>query len=146
MKKFNWGHGITIFIVLFMGLIVFMVYKTFTHNADLVRTDYYEQEVLFDAKKESINNYEKLTDKIEVVQKEEGIEFVFPKTPIFDSGDIQFYRPDDKKLDKSYEVKLDDSLKMVLPYTDFVVGRYEINIAWTDANQKDYLHQSTIDF
>lgn len=143
--KFNWGHGITIFIVLFMAFIVTLVIKTFNHNADLVQDDYYEQEVLYNGKKESIHNYKNLDFELEIRQNPEGILIIFPENYSINKGHIQFYRADDKSLDKNYDLALDSDFKMTLPYSDFIVGKYEVNISW-DKDKKSYLHQSEISF
>jgi len=143
--KFNWGHGITIFILLFMAFIITLVVKTFSGNADLVQDDYYEQEVLYNDKKESIHNYKSLDFKITIEQNPSGIEIIFPNNYSINNGHVQFYRPDDKSLDMNYDLKLDSTFIMTLPYEDFKVGRYEVNINW----KKDdvaYLHQSEITF
>lgn len=143
--KFNWGHGITIFIVLFMAFIVTLVVKTFNHNADLVQDDFYEQEVLFDGKKESISNYKNLDFKVEINQIPEGVQIKFPEGYKVDNGTIQFYKADNMSHDKNYDLKLDTSYCHTLPYEDFVVGRYEVNIKWS-VDGKAYLHQSDISF
>lgn len=143
--KFNWGWGITIFIALFIGFIVTLVYKTFTLNADLVRDDYYEQEVLFDDKQKTIVNYQHLDFKVGLDQVSDGIKIEFPKDYKTENGKVQFYRPDDMKLDKYYDLSLNDSGVMMLPYEDFFTGKYEVNISW-DKNGKSYLYQSNIMF
>jgi Tfp pilus assembly protein PilO len=144
--KLNWGQSITIVIILFMAFILTLVYKMHYRNADLVRTDYYEQEVLYNDKKQSIVNYKNLDDKVKVTQKEEGIIIQFPKNIEVEKGHVQFYRADDKSLDKNYDLKLNSDLKMVLPYEDFKVGRYEINIEFNTPDKKSYLYESNIDF
>ena len=48
----NYGKGITIFMIAFIAFIASMVYYAFTKNADLVRDDYYENELLYDQQKE----------------------------------------------------------------------------------------------
>lgn len=144
--KLNWGQSITIVIILFMAFILTLVYKMHYRNADLVRDDYYEQEVLYNDKKQSIINYKNLDDKVKITQKEEGIIIQFPKNIKVEKGHVQFYRADDKSLDKNYDLELNNDLKMVLPYEDFKVGHYEINIRFDSPNKKSYLYESDIDF
>jgi len=143
--KLNWGHSITIVIILFMAFILTLVYKMHYRNADLVQDDFYEQEVLFNSKKESIFNYEKADFKIKIDQTPNGIEIQFPLDFSFDSGLVFFYRADDMSLDKTYKLALDNEAKQVLKYKDFIVGKYELNISWNTA-KKSYLHQSEINF
>ncbi|HIP35233.1 MAG TPA: hypothetical protein EYG85_00085 [Crocinitomix sp.] len=144
--KLNWGQSITLVIILFMGFILTLVYKMHYRDADLVRDDYYEQEVLYNGKKQSILNYKKLSDKIKITQKEEGIVINFPSSIHIKGGNVEFYRADDKSLDKNYNIELDKELRMILPYEDFRVGRYEINITFNDNSNKSYLYETTINF
>ncbi len=143
--KLNWGQSITIVILLFMAFILTLVYKMHYRNADLVQDDFYEQEVLFNSKKESVFNYERADFKLNIEQTPNGVELLFPSNFTFDGGSVLFYRADDKSLDKQYDLTVDDSSKQILPYTDFIVGKYEVNIGW-NAGEKSYLYKSEINF
>jgi hypothetical protein len=144
--KLNWGQSITIVIILFMVFILTLVYKMHYRSADLVRDDYYEQEVNYDAKKQSIINYKNSPNKIQIIQKEEGVVIQFPDSILISKGHIQFYRADNKALDKNYDLVLNDSHQMILPYNDFKVGRYEVNISYTTPEGVAFLDEEIIDF
>ncbi len=111
--KFNWGHGITIVIILFMSFILTLIYKMHYRDADLVQDDFYDQEVLFNAKKESIANYNSLDFQVEILQEPNGIEIIFPETYTPEYGTVEFYRADDKSLDRSYNLILDNNSKLI---------------------------------
>ncbi len=143
--KFTWGHGITIAIVLFMTFIVYIVIQTFQLNADLVRDDFYEQEVHFDDKKKMIENYQNLSDKITIEKIESGVNITYPESPDEISGDILFYRRDDKRLDKTFKINLSENRAQLLQYSEFLEGKYDISIKFNDQD-KGYLFQSTILF
>jgi len=143
--KLNWGQSITIVIILFMAFILTLVYKMHYRNADLVQDDFYEQEVLFNSKKESIFNYENSDFKLHVEQTPEGIELRFPSDFTFDKGSVFFYRADDKSLDRQYKLSINPNHKQILAYSEFIVGKYEINISWNN-QEKSYLYQSEINF
>lgn len=143
--KFNWGHGITVAIIAFMTFIIYIVVQTYGLNADLVQDDFYEEEVRTNEKKIMSQNYAKLNSKIEIEQKEEGILIIFPQELANATGKIQFYRRDDKRLDKFYEIKLDDNNVQTLAYNEFLVGKYDIKIE-CEKDQTKYLHQSSILF
>jgi len=143
--KLNWGQSITIVIILFMAFILTLVYKMHYRNADLVQDDFYEQEVLFNSKKESIFNYENANLQIHVEQTPEGIELQFPSDFTFDNGVVLFYRADDKSLDRQYPLSVNSNHRQILAYTEFIVGKYEINISWNN-QEKSYLYQSEINF
>jgi len=143
--KLNWGQSITIVIILFMVFILTLVYKMHYRNADLVQDDFYEQEVLFNSKKESIFNYENADFKLHVEQTPEGVELQFPTDFTFENGSILFYRADDKSLDRQYDLSVNSNHKQILDYSDFIVGKYELNISWNNQKQS-YLYQTEINF
>ena len=51
MKKFNWGHGILIAIILFLAGIGAMVFISMKQNnsIELIEDNYYEKELVFQA-------------------------------------------------------------------------------------------------
>lgn len=143
--KLNWGHGITLAILAFMSFIIYIVVQTYSLNADLVQDDFYEEEIRTNDKKLMGQNYAKLNAKIEVEQKETGIIVRFPEELANASGRIQFYRRDDKRLDKFYEINLDKNNTQTLAYSEFLTGAYDIKIE-CEKNKVKYLHQSSILF
>ncbi|MBK9192893.1 MAG: FixH family protein [Crocinitomicaceae bacterium] len=142
----NWGKSITIFMVLFMGFILSMVYYAFTKNADLVEENYYENELNYDQHKINRENYTGLTDQASIQTVPDGVQIYVPatETPV-KNGSIYFYRPDEKKLDRNYELSLDEKNLQLLPYSDFKEGYYDVRIEWSDA-QKSYLFENNISF
>ena len=46
----NWGKGVTIAFILFVGFIMFMVVGAFRENFDLVSDDYYLEEINYQDK------------------------------------------------------------------------------------------------
>lgn len=143
----NWGKGITVFIILFMGFIGSMVYIAFTKNADLVRDDYYENELAFDQTKQEKRNYTTAGEKIHIEKNESGITFLFPEMMDNNSdGTIEFYRPDQKKYDREFALAMNDNRMQQLDYDNFVEGYYDVSVRWKDRNDKGYIFESSISF
>ena len=44
-KKFNWGHGLALALIGWVGLMVYMGFKCFSVDAEFVREDYYQAEL-----------------------------------------------------------------------------------------------------
>lgn len=142
----NWGKGITIFMIAFMAFIGSMVYYAFTKNADLVDDNYYNNEINYDKNKESKSNYNILADKIILSQKEEGVVFQFPENVVQTiDGKITFYRPDQKKYDREFNLTLNENNQQVLDYTNFKEGYYDVSVEWTDGS-KNYIFEDNISF
>jgi hypothetical protein len=142
----NWGKGIALVIILFMGFIVSFVVRAFNNETDLVREDYYQAEVNYDDNIKSKNNYFALKEKVKISKTERGIEVLFPSIFSADiKGSINFYRPQSKALDKSYRLDLNASNLQILSYSDFVEGFYEITIDWTSGSTS-YIFEDEIVF
>ncbi|MFK8045971.1 MAG: FixH family protein [Crocinitomicaceae bacterium] len=143
--KFNWGHGITIAIIAFISFIVYIVIQTFSLNADLIQDDFYEEEIRTNEKKLMGQNYDKLSNKIQIKKAEEGVLILFPTELKNASGKIQFYRRDDKRLDKFFSIQMDSLNIQQLKYDEFLKGSYDIKIE-CEKDKTKYLHQTTILF
>jgi len=131
----NWGKGITLFIAAFMVFIASMVVFAFTKDADLVRDDYYENELAYDKNKANKVNYQELNKKIVVSKTEAGIVFQFPESVNSESkGKITFYRPDQKKFDREFELDVDTIHQQILAYKNFKEGYYELQVEWTNGD------------
>ena len=142
----NWGKGITLAILLFIGFIISFVVRAFNNETDLVREDYYQAEVDYDENIESRNNYFSLKEKLSVEKTEKGIEIRFPSIfPNSTTGKISFYRPQSKAYDKSFILKLDENNAQILDYKDFVEGFYEITVDWS-ADGTNYIFEDDIIF
>ncbi|MFT5823730.1 MAG: hypothetical protein ACI8ZM_004992 [Crocinitomix sp.] len=143
----NWGKGIAIVLVSYMVFIGSMVYFAFTKNADLVSEEYYENELNFDQTKAEKANYLALNTSIKFDKEAEGVIFQFPSEfEIIKEGLIEFYRPDQKIYDRTFDLELAASNTQALGYDNFVDGYYDISIRWMDVNDKAYIYESNILF
>lgn len=142
----SWGKGITIVMIAFMTFIGSMVFWAFTKNADLIREDYYESELAFDETKLEKANYNALNESITIEKIESGVVFSFPPfMQNMQNGKIQFYRPDQKKYDREFELVMDDYMKQSLAYDNFHEGYYDVFVTWGDS-QKKYRFESNLSF
>lgn len=129
-----------------MLFILSFVYRAFQNDFDLVSDDYYEEEVNYDADKHKVENYKKLNSSITVEQVEKGVCLNFPNELTKPSnGKISFYRPDSKKYDRAYDLKLDLNNQQYFNFDQFYKGRYEITVEW-QADQTEYIFEDQIIF
>jgi hypothetical protein len=143
----NWGKGIALVLITFIIYISSFVYVAFTKNADLVSEDYYENELSYDQTKAEKANFIALNSKIQIDKEVEGIIFQFPnELEQLKEGSIEFYRPDQKKYDRSFDINLADGNIQAIDYNNFVDGYYDISIRWEDQDDKAYIYESSIQF
>ncbi len=133
MKKFNWGTGITIVIVLFLLVTVGQVLLIHYYvDYDLVEEEYYDAEIKYQTQIEKIRRTNELAEQLVVRLLNDSIEFNFPQ--MFSSssieGNIKFYKPSDDLLDKNYKIDLSDENKMFFPIKDFARGLWKIKVDW----------------
>ncbi|WP_299800163.1 FixH family protein [uncultured Maribacter sp.] len=147
--KINWGTGIVIAIVAFMGFILFFVITmTTSHNAnhDLVTEDYYKAELGFQKEIDAEKNAQIATTQIEIQQSDEGLMILFPEG--YDDtnvkGIVSLYRPSNKNLDFNLPISLSNS-HLLIPDNQLLDGRWDIKITW-EHEGKDFLHKESITF
>ena len=143
--KIHWGHGITIAIALCMIAILSLVFITSKEKIDLVTEEYYPKELIYEQQLVKLRNTENLAEKI-FITTSGSITVQFPDLgSLNDSirGEILFYRPSDKMLDKQIKIKPDSNLQMVFDRRMFNNGKYEVIIDWSDS-RKLYLQKETI--
>ncbi|PCE65985.1 FixH family protein [Sediminicola luteus] len=133
MKKLNWGTGIVIAIVSFIGFIMyFVIYMSTNRRADhdLVTEDYYKQELEYqkeiDAEKKTGAAY-----KITIEKTKEGLVLSFPEhlDPAKIQGTVSLYRPSNKHLDFDLPLSLSDP-HLLIPDTRLLDGRWDLKIDW----------------
>lgn len=147
--KINWGTGIVLAFIGFIGFILFFVVRmTMDHSADhdLVTSDYYSQELNYQKKIDAGDNTAKLTEKIEIIKTNNGIEITFPSTmfPNEINGEIAMYRPSNKRLDFATPIILTKQTHIISD-TMLVSGRWDITVTWTHKS-KEYQYRKKITY
>lgn len=138
MSKFNWGHGLVIFFILFVGTLGMVLYKSFSINRDLVKEDYYIDDLELKAlieKKQNANRLEGF--KIDYESADRVIYIQFPEG-MSPNGNIQLYRPSDKSKDIIFPIEVDSKGKCVIPISNIDKGLWRIKLDWTDGNNSYY--------
>jgi len=74
----NWGKGIVIGMVTFMGFIIFLVVGLMMNRVDLESEDYYKREINYEQEITAQENANNLDSKIEIVSNKD---FVIVKVP-----------------------------------------------------------------
>jgi len=147
--KLNWGTGIVLGFLSFMGFILFFIIKlqtNATYDHELVAKDYYKQEKNVQDNIDKQTNANHLVEKVVIEKTAQGIEVIFPKH--FDAtkinGTISLYRPSNQKLDFETKISLSGPI-MLIPKNKLVGGLWEIAVDWGYETKK-YLNKETIYF
>ncbi|MGB1039511.1 MAG: FixH family protein [Flavobacteriales bacterium] len=141
----NWGWKITIFLTCFITFILSMVVYSFYTTNDLVAEDYYNQEIHYQQNIDAQKNALPFAKDVTVKGDSKEILVSFPEN--FDleieQGDISFYRPDNAKLDKSFDLKLTQNNTQSLKKTEIISGQYKVTIQFISGD-KTYIIKKDI--
>ncbi|PIB38743.1 FixH family protein [Maribacter sp. 4G9] len=147
--KINWGTGIVLAFIGFIGFIMFFVVRMSTDtraNHDLVTEDYYRQELAYQKEIDAQNNANKDINQVEVNKSANGLEIVFPikLNPKEIEGTVSLYRPSNKQLDFDLPISLSNN-HLLIPDNRLLDGRWDIKIRW-NYNGTEYLHKEKITY
>ncbi|NJB71323.1 nitrogen fixation protein FixH [Saonia flava] len=147
--KINWGTGIVLSFIAFIGFILFFVVKMSTDNKanhDLVTEEYYKAELEYQKEIDAEKNSNALSEKIEIEKTSEGLVIKFPKEINYQrlKGTISLYRPSNKHLDFNLPISL-STTHLLIPDKRLLDGRWDIKISWEE-NGKSFLHKESITY
>jgi len=146
--KFNWGHGIAIFLIVFVistvGVVVYISTNSeFDH--EVVSDFYYKEGLEYQLEIERENNLNKLESKFSYSYNTDGLSLYFPKELDASkiTGRVELYRPSKKILDFKQDVKLDDNNKMLIPADKLLRGKWRMKVFFEDDKQ-EYLYKEEL--
>lgn len=130
--KANWGTGIVISIIAFIGFIMYFVITMSTnkkYNHDLVTERYYQKELAYQKQIDASANAAALGEKLTVKKTAQGLVIGFPTRlkPTLIKGKVFLYRPSDKQLDFEIPISLLNKYLLV-PDKRLLDGRWNITV------------------
>ena len=131
--KINWGTGIALSIIFFTLISLAFIYFAFNQEVNLVRDDYYEAELEYNEKMETLNRTANLKDNVRVSLDNKNLSIQFPQE--FDwekiKGKVLLYRPSDRRLDRSYDIDLDSTYIQLIKKDLLSPGMWKVQINWS---------------
>lgn len=137
----SWGYKITILYLAFVGLIVFMVTKTFTHKVDLVDKDYYAKELKYQEVIDAKQNLQAF-GSCEIKQDADNIAFVLPKEFKAKNavGTIYFHSPSSSDNDARFALSIDSLATQKIKKSELASGYYKVEVDFR-AEGKSYFYE-----
>ena len=132
--RINWGTGIVIAFVLFIGFIMYFIITMSvddSYDHDLVTEDYYKEELKYQETIDKEANAKKLIKNVNWEKTEEGIRINFPENLELKeiTGKVFLYRPSDKQLDMEVPISLSKHY-LLIPDDRLLDGRWNIHVDW----------------
>lgn len=145
--RINWGTGIVIAIVLFIGFIMYFVVTMSTDNSynhDLVTEKYYQKELAYQQKIDAAENAANLKEGLTIERTKKGLMITFPSElePTAIEGKVFLYRPSNKQLDFEISISLLNKYLLV-PDKSLLDGRWNITVEF-EYSGKVYLFKKEV--
>lgn len=137
--KWNWGTGIFLVIVLFIGTVFWRIWLANQRDINLVSEDYYPKGVNFQDEINYRRNFDSLGITLPIRQAKDSVyvDFSMFSLPIV-SADIHFYRPSSSKFDKHFQPDSGFSGIYGINSQGFIKGRYVVKIHLESLTRKYY--------
>jgi len=135
--KFNWGHGIIVFFVIFFTWIISFVIFTLGENNDLVTKDYYRQGAEYGLVMKINKRSAVYRDSVSVVNMNDGAKVVLAASVAKISSDkiVYFYRPSSEEDDVTLMLK-QGKRELMVPEEKLKAGRYQVSVSWVSEGNK----------
>ncbi|MEJ8804478.1 FixH family protein [Pontibacter sp. H249] len=145
-KSFTlWPYAIVVCMVLFMAYIAMFVYKAMKLDVDLVSKDYYQQEIQYQDRIESVKRTQALGDvMLDYSAENKSILLQMPATYKDKnlSGTITFFRPSDDKMDKEIPLQLGRDHSQLVETSDLGSGLWKVRVNFTDGEDTYYTEKT----
>jgi hypothetical protein len=141
-KKFNWGWGIAIVYVAFAIGMLSLVYMATRNKVELVREDYYAEELKHQDHIEKVQRARALPTPLSWNVGDAQIELQFPTTDKT-IAKVLFYKASDSSKDVTVSCEADSLGRCLLPTDKLVSGVYKMQVDW-EANGATYYQEGTI--
>lgn len=128
----NWGHKITIVLILFGVLMTTLVYKSIQTDYQLVSKDYYKDELKYQQVIDGSNNATTLSSQLKILQNEKGITISFPaemKNKTI-TGEYWFYCSYEDDNDRRLEINTGADAMQLIPVEQLAAATYTVKTSW----------------
>jgi len=95
----NWGKGLTIAMILFMGFIATMVVIMISLNVELDNPEYYKRDMAYNGEMEALSRENNLGNHIELTRGDSSYQVRVPSNEFITDVNVFFHRPNDESQD-----------------------------------------------
>lgn len=137
----NWGKWIVVSFLLFAGFIAVIVVISMRQDVNLVSTQYYHDDLVYQAQLQRKNNTAALAVKPIVEIKENQMHVIFPDKQQIQEGTITLFRPSSDKLDQRFSLSASSDSIRVFALKPLERGAYRIKLTWAAEGKEFYFEQ-----
>ena len=142
-----WPYAIITWFIIFASALVAWVCVTVRLKTDLVSPDYYEQEVRFQNRLDTLNRTAAIRGQVQIgydAQKK-SLSIRLPASHLTSktTGSIHLYRPSNETLDRKIPLAIEAGGTQQIPADDLRGGLWNVRLEWT-AGGADYFVEQVI--
>lgn len=138
---------ITYFAIFITGLVAFGIWAA-RQNVDLVRKDYYAEEILFQNQLDSVSRTRPFLSEVAVDYSlaRQTIQVRLPSAHVKQAltGRVKFYRPSDARLDRELPLQPDVSGAQQFDARALLPGLWKVRLLWNSGGENFYFDQSVV--
>jgi hypothetical protein len=143
-----WPWGITLACVLFALGLATMVVIACSHKVDLVRPDYYDEEIRYQAQLDRLNRTARLSEAVRITFDDTSRRLTISLPPAHagpaTAGRIELYRPSATNLDRQIKLALDANGHQTVDTATLIPGLWKVRVHWTVQQEEFFADQSII--
>lgn len=136
----NWGKGIAISLILFIGFILYLAITLMSHKVDLESDDYYLREIAYQDEIVAIENGS-TDEQILVSQDNANVIVQVPTDGTYNDVLVEFFRPNNDDQDVKFNVS--GTKTLTIEKGKLHPGQYNIEITYRNGD-KNCLQKSEI--
>jgi hypothetical protein len=146
IRRNPWPYAIIGWFLIFGSGMAAWVVVAVRNDPDLVRPDYYEQEIGYQKQIDRLNRTAALPKSASVTHDTaDGQVVIHVPVESTTSGTIHFYRPSDAKLDFELPLRLDAGGIQRVPAEKLAGGLWKVRVQWI-GNGEEYSHNQSLVF
>lgn len=143
-----WPYAIIGWMLLFGTGMAAWVVVAVRNDPELVRADYYEQEIAYQKQIDRLNRTAAMRSEVAVAYEsaQQQVTLRIPTAHLADklTGTIHFYRPSNAKLDFKLPLTVDATGVQRVPAGKLQGGLWKVRVSWTSGEQEFFHDQSLI--
>ena len=142
-----WPHAIIAWFVIFAAAMAAWIAVAVRQNMDLVRSDYYEEEVRFQQQLDRMNRTAAIATEVtlnyDATKREVTLRLPAAHLVSRPAGEIHFYRPSDAALDFQLPLAVDADGRQRIATSTLRGGLWKVRMQWSAADH-DYFFEQTL--
>lgn len=143
----RWPVGLVLFFIVFTSYIVGFVVFASRQKMDLVREDYYDQEIRFQQQIDRVQRSAPLLADaaIDYDRADNLVHVSLPAVGQNDvAGTVSFYRPSDASLDTNVKLGLDPAGRQSLSVRSLRAGLWKVRVQWKSSGREYYFEKPIV--